>query len=65
MYQRRETKTNPEEKRERMHQTTLWQESQMLAENCAAGRERETVSRRLAMHKKANVTIINPYYNVV
>ena len=65
MFEMRENKTNTEEKREWMHQTTLWQESQMLAENCAAGRERETVLCRLTMHKKTNLIIINPYYNVV
>jgi hypothetical protein len=35
-----------------MHQTTLWEESQMLVENCAAGRERETISCGLAMHNR-------------
>jgi hypothetical protein len=48
-----------------MHQTTLWEESQMFVENCTARRERETVSCGLTMHKKTNVIIINPYYNVV
>jgi hypothetical protein len=43
-----------------MHQTTLWEESQMLVANCAAGRERETVSRRLAMHKKTGIKIGKP-----
>ena len=35
----------------------------MFIANCTTGRERETVSCRLTMHKKANVKIINPYYN--
>jgi hypothetical protein len=49
------TKNDEEEKREWMHQTTLWKEGQMFVANCSARREGKTVSRGFAMHKKTGL----------